>query len=314
MSALIAFISYQPIVDVQLGPLKVSPHGVGIAVGFLLGARLMLPTAKRKGIDEEDVISVLMWAALGALIGARLAYVVNHASEYEDIVSALKVWEGGISLLGGIFGAIALAMPQMKKRGMDFWNTMDAAAPGMALGIIIGRVGDLVVGDHLGKATSFFLGYECPDVRSASPCLGPVVHQTALYDLLLTSVLLGVLLMLRRRDRYDGFLIVFFGAWYGAGRIVEDFLREDLRHFGLTGSQWSAGITLAICASWLLFVRRTPRWGHWSVATAQDGDGDPLAGPANEAAASEDVARTAQPAETPSMTAPLEADGFDREE
>lgn len=314
MPALLSYISYQPLVDVQLGPLKVSPHGVGIAVGFLLGARLMLPTARRKGIDEEDVISVLMWAALGALVGARLAYVINHAGEYTDVVSALKVWEGGISLLGGIFGAIALAMPQMKKRGMDFWTTMDAAAPGMALGIVIGRVGDLVVGDHLGKPTSFFLGYECPDVRSASPCLGPVVHQTALYDLLLTSVLLGVLLLLRRRERYTGFLIIFFGAWYGAGRIVEDFLREDLRHFGLTGSQWSAAVTLTVCIGWLLLVRRTPRWGHWSLA-AEAGTHEPSSeGATDSEPGSGDTGRTEPPSATPSMSAPLEADGFDREE
>ena len=294
LAASLASISYDPIVNIDLGPLNISPHGIGIAVGFLLGARLMLPAARAKGIEEDDVISCLMRAALGALIGARVAYVINHFSDYtDDPLSALKVWEGGISLLGGIFGAILLALPEMKKRGMSFWKTMDAAAPGMALGIVVGRIGDLVVADHLGKPTDFFLGYKCPtpsivgeDV--ASPCVADVVHQTALYDLLLTSLLLIVLLVLRRKPRWDGFLITFFAAWYGVGRIIEDFLREDLRRLGLTGSQWTALITLLISVGWLLFGRRTPRWGRWERTETLD--------------------------EPPSMTAPPEADGLEREE
>jgi phosphatidylglycerol:prolipoprotein diacylglycerol transferase len=259
-------ISYDPLVHIELGPLSISPHGIGIAVGFLIGARLLLPAARAKGISEDDVYACLTRAAIGSIIGARLAYVVNHAGDFDSVVEVLEVWEGGISLLGGFFGAILLAMPAMKKRGMSFWKTMDAAAPGMALGVTVGRIGDLVVGDHLGKVTDFFLGYRCPpaSVDTASPCVaGTVVHQTALYDLLLTAVLLFALLRLRRKPHFDGFLILVFGAWYGTQRIIEDFLREDVRHFGLTGSQMTSIVTVTVCLAWLVFARRTPRWGRW---------------------------------------------------
>ena len=264
---MLAAISYHPIVRIHLGPLPISPHGIGIAVGFLIGARLMVPAAERKGITAEQVYALLTRAAIGAVIGARLAYVANHLSDYGSILDALKVWKGGISLLGGIFGAIALALPKMRSERLSFWKVMDAAAPGIALGIIIGRIGDLIVADHLGKTTDFFLGYKCPYVQTASPCIpGTVVHQTALYDFFDTIVLLGALLRLRQRDRYDGFLIVVFGAWYGAMRVVEDFLREDVRHFGLTGSQWTALVTVAVCLWALFFLRRTPEWGRWDEA------------------------------------------------
>ncbi|MBV8960953.1 MAG: prolipoprotein diacylglyceryl transferase [Actinobacteria bacterium] len=258
-----SYISYHPVVRI----LHISPHGVGIAVGFLLGARLMLPEAKRKGITEEDVYALLTRAAIGAIIGARIAYVVNHLSDYNHPLDALKIWQGGISLLGGIFGAVILALPEMKKRELSFWKVMDSAAPGIALGVIIGRIGDLIVGDHLGKPTHFFLGYKCPppNINTASPCVGTVVHQTALYDFLLTIPLLLVLLWLRRTKRYDGFLLFVFATWYGVGRLIEDFLREDVRHFGLTGSQWTAAATMGICLFILLFRRRTPKWGRWDA-------------------------------------------------
>src|SRR5438270_1629632 len=279
-------VSYHPIVHVHIGPLSISPHGVGIAVGFVLGARLMRPEASRKGIRDEQVYAVLTRAAIGAIIGARLAYVINHLGDYQSIGEALKIWHGGISLLGGFAGAILLALPKMRAERMSFWKTMDAAAPGMALGVIVGRIGDLIVADHLGKTTSFVLGYRCPplSVATASPCNGTgqqtgnipgaVVHQTALYDFVSSILLLAFLLWLRRRrQRYDGFLIFVFAVWYGAMRIVEDFLREDVRHFGLTGSQWSSIVVAAVCFGALSFLRRTPRFGRWDQLPAPDDQG-----------------------------------------
>lgn len=294
VNAVIAAISYDPLVHIEIGPLKISPHGIGIAVGFLLGARLMMPEAKRQGIREDHVYTILIRAAIGAMVGARVAYVINHIGDYADSpLDIFRVWEGGISLLGGIFGAIILALPLMKKLGLDVWKALDAAAPGLALGIIVGRTGDLVVGDHLGTRTDFFLGYECTTAETASPCeapLGQLVHQTALYDLILTCGLLATLLFLRKRlrdspARFDGQLIIFFGAWYGVGRLIEDFLREDVRRFGLTGSQWTALATVLVCVTWLLFVKRTPRWGHWAAAEVRAGtdDGEPTMSPASQA-------------------------------
>lgn len=272
---LLAAITYDPIVHVQIGPLNISPHGVGIAVGFLCGAFLMLPAARERGIEDDTVFALLTRAAIGSIIGARLAYVVNHLGDYSSPLEILQIWKGGISLLGGFTGAIAVALPEMRKRRLSFWKVMDAAAPGMALGVVVGRIGDLIVGDHLGKPTSFALGYLCPpgDVTTASPCPpGVVVHHTALYDMGLTLGLLGLLLLLRRTRRYDGFIVLVFGLGYGIQRLIEDFLREDVRHFGLTGSQWTACVTGALCLYVLVFRRRTPWWGRWDERPPDDDD------------------------------------------
>ena len=266
-------ISYDPIVKIDAGPLELSPHGIGIAAGFLAGSMLMLRAAEKKGISEEAVYSILIRALVGSIIGARTAYVINHFSDFENFIEIFQIWKGGISLLGGIIGGITLPCFWARKNGVSFWKGTDAAAPGLALGIVIGRLGDLIVADHLGKPTSFFLGYLCPgaSVETASPCPpGVVVHQTALYDLLLTAVLLGLLLWLRRRDRFDGFLILTFGAVYGAQRLVEDFLREDIRRFGLTGSQWTAALSVVLCLYVLVVTRRTPAWGQWDKPVADD--------------------------------------------
>ena len=250
-----ALISYDPIVKLHLGPLSISPHGIGIAVGFLAGARLLLPETRRRGMPDEQVYSLLTRAAIGAAVGARVAYVVNHLHEYSSPLEWFEVWHGGISLLGGILGAVVFAYPLMRRYQLRLLPVMDAAAPGLALGILIGRVGDLVVGDHLGKPTDFVAGFKCTGADSASPCVAAIghgVHMPALYDLISVSLLLPVLLVLRRRARPEGFLIAVFVAWYSVGRIIEDFFRIDVTHgTGLTGSQWSSVVAVLVCLAWV---------------------------------------------------------------
>jgi prolipoprotein diacylglyceryltransferase len=130
------------------------------------------------------------------------------------------------------------------------------------MGIVVGRIGDLVIADHLGKPTDFFLGYVCPAEVTGSPCLAPIgqaVHQPALYDLFSVTLLLLVLLRLRKTVRYDGFLTLCFGAWYGTGRFIEDFFRIDETHgTGLTGSQWTAVTVLTLCLFCLVVLKDTP--------------------------------------------------------
>lgn len=260
---MIGLIEFDPIVYLSLGPLRVSPHGLFTAIGFVAGARLLLPVTRVQGIADDDVYSMLYRAAIGALIGARLAYAINHFSDYaDDPLSVLKVWEGGISLFGGIAGGVLAAATVMRARRLQFWSLLDAAAPGLALGIAIGRIGDLIVGDHLGKVTDFPLGFRCTDADTASPCIAPLgqgVHMPALYDLVNASVLLAVLLVLRRRQRWDGFLIVFAAGWYGLGRLLEDFYRiDDPVALGLSGSQLTALTLVVLATGWLVLARRTP--------------------------------------------------------
>lgn len=272
---MLAAISYTPLVHIDLGPLRLSPHGMGIAIGFLIGARVMLPAAAKRGITADDVSTMLVRAAIGAIVGARLAYVLYHPGDYIDApLEIFKIWHGGISLLGGFTGAILWTLPEMKRRRLSFWQVMDAAAPGMAVGVIIGRIGDLIVGDHLGKATNFFLGYRCPPSRvdTAVPCVagpGHLVHQPALYDFVLTILVLVLLLQLRKVRRWDGFLITVFGVSYGFNRFLEDWFRVDVTHgLGLTGSQWTAVVTMIVCGAWLIFGKRTPGWGRWNELPA----------------------------------------------
>jgi phosphatidylglycerol:prolipoprotein diacylglycerol transferase len=291
-----------PVLDrIHIGnTFAISPHGIGIAAGYLFGSWWMLREGPKRGLDERHISSILFWALIGAIVGARVFYVVAHWSDFSGHpVDVVKIYNGGISLLGGIAGAIIFAYPLMRGSGYRFLQVMDSAALGLAAGVILGRIGDLIIGDHLGKPTSSFLAFqwgggklsnfECTS-RSCTESLvngqvlaiaktkaqlisangqvvghGVGVHQTALYDFISTILLfLFLYLVMNRKVRREGVLICTWAVWYLTVRVGTDFLRVDKRFFGLTGSQWSAAVIGGIAA--LALVR-------WAIQARRAGPG-----------------------------------------
>jgi prolipoprotein diacylglyceryltransferase len=184
---------------------------------------------------------------------------------------------------------------------------------GLAFGIAFGRIGDLIIGDHLGKPTSWLLawryeggelpGFACVAEMCRSTLqggkellltkggsalyapsgelldTGTGVHQTALYDMVFATLLFLVLYLLSRQRRRLGVLTLTFGAWYGATRVLEDFLRVDKRIFGLTGSQWT-GLTVSIVSIltllvWALRARSLPRSATYPPAESEPAEVEP---------------------------------------
>lgn len=262
---IIASVGWKVLPEIDLGPLSVSPHGIGIAIGYAAGGALLARRAERMhGIKRDDVWNMLMWAVLGVIVGARMFYVVGHIGDYfPNVLDIFKIRQGGIVFYGGVFGGIVAAVPYMRKHQLPFWKLMDAAAPGFPLGLIFGRIGDLVIGDHLGTTTSMPWGFRYEGGYGCVPadCLpdrvlpiGTVVHQTALYDWVNVLILFPVVLLLSRKRRPDGWLILFVATWYGGFRFLEDFARTSPTYLGFSGTQW-VSLTLIVVGGALL-VRR----------------------------------------------------------
>ena len=316
-----------PVLDrIRIGDsIEISPHGLGIAIGFMIGASLLTRIGPPRLVPDDGTLSpellaerraevrtsyekMIFWALVGTIIGARLFYVIAHFSEFDGFGDMLAVWHGGISLLGGIAGAVLINIPRMRKLHWGFFRTMDPAVICLALGIGIGRIGDLIIGDHLGKPTSWWLAWTyhggtlappwvcANDVCSATLNDGSLetitrgsavlqnaqhvvlaqgigVHQTALYDMISALLLFSLLWYLSRRPRRLGVLTLTFGLWYGTMRVVEDSLRIDKRFFGLTGSQWT-GLTVAVICAATLLAWAVSKDSGASVASADTADDD----------------------------------------
>ena len=295
-----------------VGDFAISPHGISIAVGFLAGAQLMLKRAERRGVARwpvdtpiADVITALVTrAAIGGILGARFFYVITRLDRFPDPLSWFTIWEGGLSLLGGVAGAVLAGIPYAFRRRLSVPVLLDSVAPGLALGIFIGRIGDLVIGEHLGGATDFFLGWRCTGAvgdplaphpwpgPTAQGCFTEVVHQTALYDFLAGGVVFAIILLLERRPRFDGFSMAAFVVLYGVGRFTSDFAREaDKDMLGtLTGSQVTSVVAIIAVFAWLAWAKPWQRrpWA-WSPPEFSHGWG---------AAPSAEERATSQPVES----------------
>lgn len=246
---MIGYISWPVVTGIHLGPFMIRPHGLLIGVGFLAGAAVMRRYTRRAGISDDALWRVLEWGLVGGLVGMRVAWDLGHWREMRSLLDYVAVWNGGMSLLGGLIGGVITGGLVARREKLPVVPLLDMAAPGLALAIAIGRLSDLIIGDHLGKPTSLPWGFKFEGGMhplAGVPPIGAVVHPVALYDLLLTTVLFIVLIRFLRSPRAQGSSIALFTLWYAGSRVFTDFLRMDPRRFaGLTGSQLTSIVLIA---------------------------------------------------------------------
>jgi len=264
---MLASISYKPIPIFELGPLNLSLHGLFAGLGFVAGALVWLRVARRRGFDEAKITSVLTWALVGSILGARLFTIPAHLGDPGYGIGDALGLTGTFSIMGGFAGGILTGVWRFRAENMTMHAHFDMASFGLAVGTIVGRVGDLFIVEHLGGRTDFFLGFLLKPGYEPAPqhaglqrfcdlgeTCGPY-HHAALYDMLGAALLLGVLWLVSRywsRLRY-GMLFGIWVGWYGMQRFLIDFTRNtdlpgaDATAGPLTWSQWS-GLTLGVLA------------------------------------------------------------------
>ena len=276
-TSILAPPSYPPIRTLHLGGFHLSIHGVFIGLGIIGGGWIATRRVARAGGDLVAYQAVLTYAVIGPLTGARYltvpAALLNGAGW-----EALSPLSGNFSILGGFTGGILASWWRMRALEVPVLPTLDASAPGLALGTVIGRLGCLAIVEHLGKATSLPWGYgvkpgydlapqhaalECTASQAGSNGLCGVYHPVAAYDLIGAAVLLLVLVVAARRiSLRTGQLFGLWMAWYGLQRFLLDFLRSGDATIGpITWNQLSGLIGGRAGVALLWGVWHPPRRG-----------------------------------------------------
>jgi phosphatidylglycerol---prolipoprotein diacylglyceryl transferase len=262
-------------------PLQITWHGFFTAVGTLVGIWLAVRWATRAGYTEDDTFSVAMWGVIGAIIGARLFHVIDQWDFYsKDPISIIRVNEGGLAIYGTIVGGpIAGALYAWRKH-LNVPTLADIAAIPLVLGMAIGRIGDVINGEHHGAHAA---GFPLAVVYTNPNTLGEVgvpVHLAVGYELVMDLVIFVGLVWLARglvrdsatgrwRFNWDprfaraGMLFWFYLFIYSLGRFVIQFYRQDTPFaLGLSQAQLLSVLT-AMVAVWALVyqVNRTRKLG-----------------------------------------------------
>src|SRR5436853_3668180 len=240
--------------EIHLGPITVQSFGICFAVGFLacgaVAARRLPELGKPRDWAYESVFAAL----IGGLVGARLDYVIeNWSSARHDLLGSLfsgsgLVWYGGV--IGGTLGVVLWA----HRRRFLGLALLDWAAPLLALGYAIGRIGCQVSGDgDYGTASSLPWAMAYP--HGTKP-IHTTVQPTPIYETLAMGLL--ALALWRLRDRFrPGILFALYLVLSGTERVlVEIIRRNDAVVAGLTFPQLFSIALVAIGAAWLY---RSPR-------------------------------------------------------
>jgi phosphatidylglycerol:prolipoprotein diacylglycerol transferase len=234
----------------RIGPFLITWHGVFAVLGILAGARLGLWLLSKDGIDVSRGADGVAWMVVVGLIGARLLYVWENFKLFSGNVGRIfLITEGGISQWGGLFGAMVGAYIWARRNAYSYSKIIDAGGAATMIGLAIGRIGDVINGEHHGTPTTLPWGVEYVNADTLGQP-GLVVHPEVAYEMLLTLAILAALLPFHQRLKAKlpaGVLGLIYLGLYGAGRFFLSYLRTDPAVFaGLRQAQLASLLMVAI--------------------------------------------------------------------
>jgi phosphatidylglycerol:prolipoprotein diacylglycerol transferase len=244
-------------------------HGVFTAVGIIAGVWLAvrIASSERVGIDPDTAYTLGMIVVACGIVGARALYVIERYGDpgIDSVGAIFRINEGGISIYGAIIGGAIGGWAYGLWRRLQCAAGADAAVYGMLIGLALGRIGDIINGEHLAKASdlAWAVTYSNPNSPGFEHTIvvGPS-HPAVAYEMLGDLVILGILALLWRLRLKSGVIFALAFLFYGVMRFGVSFLRVDSKEpaFGLTTPELVSLIVIPVAGLLALFflVRKEP--------------------------------------------------------
>jgi phosphatidylglycerol:prolipoprotein diacylglycerol transferase len=244
-----------PMIDpvlISVGPLSIRWYALAY-VGGLIGAWWLarrIAAAKQywggvSPMTPEDIDDVIVWAALGVVLGGRIGYVLFYNPAYFAARPSeiFVIWHGGMSFHGGFLGTILALLLFARSRGIPMLSMLDVAAIVTPIGLFLGRIANFINSELWGRITDVPWAFVFPNG-------GPQPrHASQLYEGALECIVLfAILLLMWRRSalKYPGMIGGMFVGGYGVARIVSEFFREPDAHIGYLAGGLTMGMLLSI--------------------------------------------------------------------
>jgi phosphatidylglycerol:prolipoprotein diacylglycerol transferase len=239
-----------------VGRVPIHMFGVLVAIGVIIGDRIVVNEGTKRGLDPRDVKFLNARIVIGGFVMAHWVSVIFYFPERikENPLVLLNFWSG-LSSFGGFLGAFIAFLYYTRRENIPRFVYADSVALGLSVGWIFGRTGCFTAHDHPGRHTTFFLAVRYP---------GGPRHDLGLDELLYTIVLTAILFFYARKPRAQGRIIGLAALLYAPARFGFDFLRAtdvarpDERYAGLTPAQWACVATAALGAHLLFRKAEAP--------------------------------------------------------
>ena len=253
---------------VSIGPLKVHWYGMMYLLGFSAAWMLgVWRAAQRDSWDKNQVGDLILYGALGAVLGGRVGYILFY--KLEDYVAQpldiIRVWEGGMSFHGGLLGVLVAIWLFARKTNRTFFQVSDFVAPLVPIGLFFGRVGNFINQELWGRITDLPWGMVFP-LAGSNPR-----HPSQLYEALLEGLVLFVVLWLysatpRPVARVSGLFLILYGVF----RFLVEFTREPDDYLGFVALDWVTmgqilSVPMIVAGLVIMFLSNSQRLKDTSV-------------------------------------------------
>lgn len=245
---------------ITIGPVTVYGYGLMIAIGILFAYLLTEYRAKKLNLEHEKVFSLVIWCAVGGLLGAKLLYYITQIPEIIKDPSILWDVTDGFVVYGGIIGGIFAGFLFTKKNKLNFLTYFDLAMPSIALAQGFGRIGCFLSGCCYGVETNCALGiiFHNSDYAPNGVRLVP----TQLISSGLDFLHCFLLLFYAKRKKANGQVAALYLICYSIGRFVLEYFRGDLVRGNVgrfSTSQFISIFLLIIGVVFFVFLRVTSK-------------------------------------------------------
>ncbi len=244
--------------SIHLGPLRLNAYGLMIAIGVIVAVRIAGRRAENKGVGTtEDISSIAMWAVPAGVIGGRAYHVLTDYERFQgQWFDAIKIWQGGLGIWGGVTAGVAVGWWCARRRGLDAWWIISCAAPAIAIAQAIGRWGNWFNQELFGRPTTLPWALEVSGnvAVKAGYTAGTTFHPTFLYESVGCVLLAWLLIRLERRiNPARGRLFAWYVAGYTVLRFGTESIRIDTAHHvgGMRLNQW---VAIGVFAAAVLFL------------------------------------------------------------
>ncbi len=266
---------------VSIGNFSVAYYGIIIAIGMVLGVTFILREAKRVGISDDSALDIIIYTLVLGVIGARAYYVIFSWDNYKgDLLSIINIRQGGLAIYGGIIAGTITAIVVSKLKKVSPFAFLDIAFPGVAIGQIAGRWGNFFNREAFGQYSSGLFRMQLPmdAIRSMDDVTTQMlenveiidgvkyisVHPTFLYESVWNIGVLVIMLITRKKKKFDGQIVLTYFLGYGIGRFLIEGLRTDqLKLWGtnLAVSQLLAALMALVSGSLLIimFIKKSKK-------------------------------------------------------
>jgi phosphatidylglycerol:prolipoprotein diacylglycerol transferase len=225
----------------HLGSFPIYSYGAMMALGFLAGLWTAGRRGLRQGVASDRILDVGPWLVAGAIVGARLVFVLTYWREYfsgQPIWEVLMIRHGGLVYYGGLIGGATACILYARVKRLPLWKLADILAPSIPLGYVFGRIGCLLNGCCYGRPCDLPWAIRFPVEHNTHPAGQPAtpVHPVQLYDSLLNLGLYLGLAWLYRRKKFDGQVFSVYLMGYAVTRSIVETFRGDYTPAHLHGS------------------------------------------------------------------------------